>query len=323
MRKAFLIIACMLLTACVENLIHISVLSSGKYSIKYSSIGDKADLENHDFLHPENTDLIKWSSTMISLDKSNSIRSDSLNWEKETIITEPINQKMSFTNSESLIYDIDVSKSEYFFWDNYHFNSTINSLAIDDKYPSVVEFLDIEADSLSWIAPAKKYIIQTSLKEYDKSTKLSTIFTEKINNQIDSYFEYATERKLIEKFDKDSSIILKDALKPIANTLPKNFFKEITIFIDTYEKDFKKNTALMNDYFQFNINLPGVIRSNNAQSNSDGLLVWSFDFDNIAKDQFKMYANSIRINKLRIQLLLVMVIVGFLGILWNQKLKKR
>ena len=104
----------MLLTACVENLIHISVLSSGKYSIKYNSIGDKADLENHDFLHPENTDLIQWSSTMISLDKD-SIRPDSLNWEKETIITRPINQKMSFTNSESLIYDIDVSKSKYFF----------------------------------------------------------------------------------------------------------------------------------------------------------------------------------------------------------------
>ena len=95
------------------------------------------------------------------------------------------------------------------------------------------------------------------------------------------------------------------------------------IFVDKYEADFLKNTELMNDYFQFNINLPGVICSNNAQSNSDGLLVWSFDFDNIAKDQFKMYANSIRINKLRIQLLLVMVIVGFLGILWNQKLKKR
>ena len=51
--------------------------------------------------------------------------------------------------------------------------------------------------------------------------------------------------------------------------------------------------------------------------------MWSFDFDIIAKDQFKMYANSIRINKLRIQLLLVMIIVGFLGILWNQKLKKK
>ena len=322
MKKVFLIIACMLLTACVENLIHISVLSSGKYSIKYNSIGDKADLENHDFLHPENTDLIKWSSTMISLEKD-SIRPDSLTWERETIVTEPVSQKISFTNSESLIYDIDVIKSEYFFWDNYRFDSTINSLAIDDKYPSIVEFLDIEADSLSWIAPAKEYIIKTSLKEYDNEAKLNTIFIEKINNQIDSYFEYAIERKLVEKFDKDSSIILKDALRPIANILPRNFFKEITILIDEYEKDFTKNTALMNDYFQFNIKLPGIVRQNNAESISGGLLVWSFDFDDIAKDEFKMYANSIRINKLRIQLLLVIIIVGFLGILWNQKLKKK
>ena len=41
----------------------------------------------------------------------------------------------------------------------------------------------------------------------------------------------------------------------------------------------------MNDYFQFNIKLPGIVRQNNAESISGGLLVWSFDFDDIAKDE--------------------------------------
>lgn len=308
------------MTACVENLIHISVLPDGKYSIKYNSIGDKIDLENKDFVHPKNTELVKWATTMTFLDEKD-IFSKDLNWEKETISTEFINKKMSFSDSQSLIYSIDVDKKGYFFWDRYSFKSTVNSLSIDTKYPSIVEYLDIEADSLSWIVPAKKYIIKKSLKEYDKQAELNIIFIERVNNQIDSYFSYAQERELIDKFDKNSSIILKDALKPISTTLPRNFFQDMEIFVDKYEREFLKNTALMNDYFQFNINLPGIIRSNNAQSNTDGLLVWSFDFDNIAKDQFKMYANSIRINKLRIQLLLVMIIVGFLGILWNQKLK--
>lgn len=308
------------MTACVENLIHISVLPDGKYSIKYNSIGDKIDLENKDFVHPKNTELVKWATTMTFLDEKD-IFSKDLNWEKETISTEFINKKMSFSDSQSLIYSIDVDKKGYFFWDKYSFKSTVNSLSIDTKYPSIVEYIDIEADSLSWIVPAKKYIIKKSLKEYDKQAELNIIFIERVNNQIDSYFSYAQERELIDKFDKNSSIILKDALKPISTTLPRNFFQDMEIFVDKYEADFLKNTELMNDYFQFNINLPGIIRSNNAQSNTDGLLVWSFDFDNIAKDQFKMYANSIRINKLRIQLLLVMIIVGFLGILWNQKLK--
>ena len=320
MKRVFLIIACMLMTACVENLIHISVLPDGKYSIKYNSIGDKIDLENKDFVHPKNTELVKWATTMTFLDEKD-VYSKNLNWEKETINTEPISKKMSFSDSQSLIYSIDVDKKGYFFWDKYSFKSTVNSLAIDTKYPSIVEYLDIEADSLSWIVPAKKYIIKKSLKEYDKQAELNIIFIERVNNQIDSYFSYAQERELIDKFDKNSSIILKDALKPISTTLPRNFFQDMEIFVNKYEADFLKNTELMNDYFQFNINLPGTVRSNNAQSNSDGLLVWSFDFDNIAKDQFKMYANSIRINKLRIQLLLVMIIVGFLGILWNQKLK--
>ena len=312
----------MLMTACVENLIHISVLPDGKYSIKYNSIGDKLDLDNKDFIHPKNTEFVKWATTMTFLDEKD-VFSKNLNWEKETISTEPINKKMIFSDSQSLIYSIDVDKKGYFFWDRYSFKSTVHSLDIDTKYPSIIEYLDTEADSLSWIVPAKKYIIKKSLKEYDKQAELNIIFIERVNNQVDSYFSYAEERELIDKFDKNSSIILKDALKPISTTLPKNFFQDMKIFVDKYEADFLKNIELMNDYFQFNINLPGIVRSNNAQSNSDGLLVWSFDFDIIAKDQFKMYANSIRINKLRIQLLLVMIIVGFLGILWNQKLKKK
>ena len=310
------------MTACVENLIHISVLSDGKYTIKYNSIGDKLDLDNKDFIHPKNTEFVKWATTMTFLDEKD-VFSKNLNWEKETISTEPINKKMIFSDSQSLTYSIDVDKKGYFFWDRYSFKSTVHSLDIDTKYPSIIEYLDTEADSLSWIVPAKKYIIKKSLKEYDKQAELNIIFIERVNNQVDSYFSYAEERELIDKFDKNSSIILKDALKPISTTLPKNFFQDMKIFVDKYEADFLKNIELMNDYFQFNINLPGIVRSNNAQSNSDGLLVWSFDFDIIAKDQFKMYANSIRINKLRILLLLVMIIVGFLGILWNQKLKKK
>ena len=175
------------MTACVENLIHISVLPDGKYSIKYNSIGDKIDLENKDFVHPKSTELVKWATTMTFLDEKD-VYSKNLNWEKETINTEPISKKMSFSDSQSLIYSINVDKKGYFFWDKYSFKSTVNSLAIDTKYPSIVEYLDIEADSLSWIVPAKKYIIKKSLKEYDKQAELNIIFIERVNNQIDSYF---------------------------------------------------------------------------------------------------------------------------------------
>ena len=106
------------MTACVENLIHISVLPDGKYSIKYNSIGDKIDLENKDFVHPKNTELVKWATTMTFLDEKD-IFSKDLNWEKETISTEFINKKMSFSDSQSLIYSIDIDKKEYFFWNTY------------------------------------------------------------------------------------------------------------------------------------------------------------------------------------------------------------
>ena len=300
------------MTACVENLIHISVLPDGKYSIKYNSIGDKIDLENKDFVHPKNTELVKWATTMTFLDEKD-IFSKDLNWEKETISTEFINKKMSFSDSQSLIYSIDVDKKGYFFWDRYSFKSTVNSLSIDTKYPSIVEYLDIEADSLSWIVPAKKYIIKKSLKEYDKQAELNIIFIERVNNQIDSYFSYAQERELIDKFDKNSSIILKDALKPISTTLPRNFFQDMEIFVDKYEADFLKNTELMNDSFSFQLLLPGKIKKHNmveepVVSKEDNFnLYWEIEFQDISQDNFEMYGKSVIIKKNRVFWLMIML----------------
>ena len=36
-------------------------------------------------------------------------------------------------------------------------------LRIDEKYPSIVNFLDVEADSIAWLLPAKQYIIDSAL----------------------------------------------------------------------------------------------------------------------------------------------------------------
>ena len=322
MKKILLIMACMLLTACVENLVHLNILPTGKYSIRYNSTGDKVDLENLDFSHPESTNQIKWFSSMKYVGRKNDI-SKNLDWEKETIATTALDKRLMFSNSESLSYEIDVNTKKYFFWDKFYFDSTIHSLNIDKKYPSIVEFLNIEADSLSWIVPAKEYVITASLKDYDQKIALNDIFKERINSQVDSYFSYAKERDLIKKFDNNSLIILKDVLKPISETLPKNFFNEMEVFINKHENDLEKNTELMNDYFQFNVRFPGKIQEHNGKKNKENILIWSFDFDDIAQDEFKMYANSIRLNILRIQIVFGLIMMSLLGMLWKQRIKRK
>ena len=161
-----------------------------------------------------------------------------------------------------------------------------------------MNFLDIEGDKISWILPAKKYIINTSLIEYQDLLN-NDIFFEKINNQITTYFDYVEKDSLIDKIDINASLIIKDALNPMINKLPRDFFLQLQPIIDFHESEFEKNTALMNDYFLFNIELPGKIQSHNGDS-EEGKLLWEIDFNEIAADNFEMYGKSIIIKKWRI-----------------------
>ena len=296
MKKIFLIILSLMLSSCTWNMIQISVFPDGNYSIVYESSGNTLDIENNDFLHPEDT--AKWLTT---LDKNSN--NDIV---KKTINVKPVKGKIAFIDEESLNYIINVEKKEYFFWDEYSFSSIVYDLEIDKKYPSIVNFLDIEGDEISWILPAKKYIIKTSLLEYQDSLT-NDIFFEKINNQITTYFDYVEKDSLIDKIDINSSLIIKDALNPMVNKLPKNFFLEIQPIIDFHENEFEKNTALMNDYFLFNIELPGKMQRHNGE-NKEGILFWEIDFNEIATDNFEMYGKSIIMKKWRILISIFLVL---------------
>ena len=288
MKKKFLIILSIILNSCTWNMIQISVLPDGNYSIIYESTGNIIDIENNDFLHPEDT--AKWITT---LDKNSN--NDIV---KKTINVKPVKGKTVFVDEESLNYFINIEKNEYFFWDEYYFSSIVYDLEIDKKYPSIVNFLDVEGDKISWILPAKKYIIKTALLDYQDSFT-NDIFFEKINNQIATYFDYVEKDSLIDKIDINSSLIIKDALNPMINKLPKDFFLHIQPIIDFHESEFEKNTALMNDYFLFNIELPGKMQHHNGD-NEEGILSWEIDFNEIATDNFEMYGKSIIIKKWRI-----------------------
>ena len=296
MKKKFLIILSIILNSCTWNMIQVSVLPDGNYSIIYESTGNIIDIENNDFLHPEDT--AKWITT---LDKNSN--NDIV---KKTINVKPVKGKTVFVDEESLNYFINIEKNEYFFWDEYYFSSIVYDLEIDKKYPSIVNFLDVEGDKISLILPAKKYIIKTALLDYQDSFT-NDIFFEKINNQIATYFDYVEKDSLIDKIDINSSLIIKDALNPMINKLPKDFFLHIQPIIDFHESEFEKNTALMNDYFLFNIELPGKMQHHNGD-NEEGILSWEIDFNEIATDNFEMYGKSIIIKKWRILLSIFLVL---------------
>ena len=308
------------LVSCVENLVHIQIFDNGSFSVKYNSIGHKNDLLDSDFTHPPTNDKHSW---ITSLRQTNESGTENI-WEKETILSSPTKTKLTFTNSSNLQYDIDVSKNSYFFWDLYTFQSNIKDLEIDLKYPEIINYLDIDEDDLSWLVPAKRYIFSESIKVFQEKNTIDKIIFDRIDNQIDTYISYIEQKDHEKEFSRKSSEIFIDALSPMKRRLPKNFFLDMTIIIDDLEKEFEKNTNLMLDGFTFSIAIPGHLRNTNATfiSENDNTIYWEFDFNDIATSHFNMYAHSIVINNLSIQLFLLIILPVFIGFLWKKRSKK-
>ena len=319
--RYLLLFLCFFLSSCVENLVHISVFSNGNFTIKYNSIGDKKDLTDDDFIHPIDSENLLWVSSM---KKKENLQFDSLStWEKETILKTPTKEKIIFSNSENMQYYIEVEKKDFYFFREYFFKSTVNSLEIDKKYPNIYEYLKVDEDELSWLIPSKEYIIKSSIEDYKTSSDENAIFFERLHNQLSTYIDYVKEKELEEKFNKNSSLIIEDAFKPIVDILPKNFFNDLKPKIDEFEKEFEKNTALMLDSFTFSVSLPGKLHRNNADDYGDeGILYWNFDFDEIAFDDFNMLAKSREFDSFKLQNLIILVILILSVAIWKKTKKE-
>ena len=157
-----------------------------------------------------------------------------------------------------------------------------------------------------------------------KKNMIDEIIVDRINNQIDAYISYVEEKDYEKEFSRKSSEIFIDALSPMKRRLPKNFFSDMTLIIDDLEKEFEKNTNLMLDSFTFSVAIPGSLRSTNATfvSEIDNTIYWEFDFNDIATSHFNMYAHSIVINNLSLQLFLIVILLAFIGFIWKKRLKK-
>ena len=313
-------VALFLLTGCVENLINISILNDGSYVVKYTSIGNKSDLIDIDFKHPENDNTLEWITSLI-----NNTDSENENiWEKETILSSPTKQKLVFTNSSSLQYDIDVRKKSFFLWTNYYFSSNVKNLEIDKKYPEIGQYLNIDQEDIDWMIPVKRYIFLKSIEIYSEKYTLDQLTVERLDNQLNTYISYIEEKKLEKDLNINASTVFFDAIMPIENQLPSRFISEMTMIINKLEKEFEKNTSLMSDNFTFSVIIPGNVKDSNANNeiSDNGSLYWEFDYNDIATNSFNMYAHSVVINKLLVQLSLLIFLLFFIKVLWKNKQKK-
>ena len=175
------------------------------------------------------------------------------------------------------------------------------------------------------MVPAKRYIFYESIKLYKNKNKIDQAIVDRIKNQIDTYISYVKEKDYEKEFSRKSSEIFIEALSPMSRRLSKSFFTDMTLIIDDLEKEFEKNTNLMLDSFTFSVVVPGNLRNTNATfiSSLDNTVYWEFNFNDIATNHFNMYAHSIVINNLALQIFLLIILLLFAGFIWKKRLKKK
>ena len=139
-----------------------------------------------------------------------------------------------------------------------------------------------------------------------------------LEQEIDNHVSPESAKYSIARLEIEKSRTIKSI--ELAN---KNLIKTSKEF-KTLKKEFEKNTNLMLDGFTFSVAIPGHLRNTNATfiSENDNTIYWEFDFNDIATNHFNMYAHSIVINNLSIQLFLLIILLVFIGFLWKKRSKK-
>ena len=129
----------------------------------------------------------------------------------------------------------------------------------------------------------------------------------------------------LEKYARTSGVNLDvRGGRPIEQVLDPAYRTTLVNNLSNIRKEFEKNTNLMLDGFTFSVAIPGHLRNTNATfiSENDNTIYWEFDFNDIATSHFNMYAHSIVINNLSIQLFLLIILLVFIGFLWKKRSKK-
>jgi hypothetical protein len=96
-------------------------------------------------------------------------------------------------------------------------------------------------------------------------------------------------------------------LKPFLTQLPENYPVAYQDAIDRHSKEMHITGQLRDDQFNFQIFLPGVVISTNADSIAGDTLLWTFGLKDFLNDDYILEAQSIVYSKKRIQFVIIAV----------------
>ena len=288
MKRFNILFSLLLLNACVEHKFFFHVSPDGIYEVKYSAHGDKIDLLNHDFPMPFG---VQWiiHSTM------DQIEAESYDYSAHRLYKRNEAFPTSFYNgdsiySESLLkHPAEIKHSNWFFWERYKFSIRFIGRKVESKYPLVYQFMqDMENPPDGWIREALIYLLTETLKRTDLEWNTRPIITAELNSWIEEELQSVGDSTLLEELDYYKNLGLDVIMQPA----PPILYNEMDSIFKTLEDELEITLDLFDDSFEFQLILPGILESNNADSLAGDTLFWSLNLENYLTEDYILTAES-------------------------------
>ena len=289
--------------SCVEHLVTVRVLPDGRYTMKFVTKGDSTDVFNDDFPHPFGS---TWTTHI-----ETEIKDEETTWIMETsgLLSGPVAFATSENSPVQLAHPIDVKRTAGWIGTRYSVIQFFKGREVFRKYPKFGDSLrNSEDDSTEWAGEALYYIGTTAINDLQENstTMLENILAERLENYIRGYVD---RKNFIELYSigDSASLFVNDVLQPFLAQLPENYPVAYQDAVDRYSKEMDITGELKDDQFKFQIFLPGVIISTNADSVAGDTLLWTFGLKDFLNDDYILEAQSIVYSKKRIQFVIIVV----------------
>ena len=287
--------------SCVEHLVTIRVLPDGRYTMKFVTKGDSTDVFNDDFPHPFGN---PWTTQIAT-----EIKDEETTWIMET--SGLLSGTVPFSTGESspvqLAHPIDVKRTAGWIGTRYSVIQFFKGREVFRKYPKFGNSMSsIDNDTTEWISEALYYIGSTAV--YDLQKESTTMINYLLADRMENYIRgYVDRKNFIELYaiGNPTSLFVNDVLQPFLTQLPENYPVAYQNAVDHYSKEMHITGQLKDDQFKFQIFLPGVVISTNADSISGDTLLWTFGLKDFLNDDYILEAQSILYSKKRIQILII------------------
>ncbi len=287
MKKTILIIL-LLVFSCVEHKFFFRVSPDGKYEVEYKAHGDKDDLSDFDFTMPIGR---KWiiNSTFDDVEAESYDYTAHRSFKRNEYFPKTFYNKDSLYFESLLKHPINIKYSNWLFWKKYLFEGKFMGRKVNSKYPLIGEFIkDTENSPDGWMKEALEYLLMETMNQSDIEWNTRPIITAELNNWIDTDLQEVSDSTLFEEIDYYKNLGLDIIMQPASPDL----YNEMDLIFKTIEDELHITIDLIDDDFSFQIILPGILESTNADSLAGDTLFWSFQLEDYMNGDYIMTAQS-------------------------------